>query len=210
MKTFFIFKSRSKSLTWSCLKYCVVHMNQSSCLKHLTNSSLLRSSEVKIINLKSSYHKLSNDVSTMFQFFLDWFLKTFYFISFLKNLDQNFGEFSSRFVVNCYPVSDLGVLLKMKKNFHLHMALKFFWDRILKNGARRSEYMYKTLLSSKGLVWNLIERAKVLQTSYLAIPPPKSRGFGITYFSCENFEFPIKVPRTKNLKIFYDNFSKVL
>ena len=52
------------------------------------------------------------------------------------------------------------------------MALKFFWDRILKNGARRSEYMYKTLLSSKGLVWNLIERAKVLQTSYMAIPPP--------------------------------------
>ena len=118
----------------------------------------------------------------MFQFFLDRFLKTFYKVSFLKNLDQNFGEFPSRFVVNCDPVSDLGALLKMKKNFHLHKAVKFFWDRILKNGARRSEYMYKTLLSSKGLVWNLIERAKVLQTSYLAIPPPKSRGFGIPYF----------------------------
>ena len=35
-------------------------------------------------------------------------------------------EFPSRFVVNCDPVSDLGALLKMKKNFHLHMALKFF------------------------------------------------------------------------------------
>ena len=93
----------------------------------------------------------------------------------MKNLDKNFGEFPSRFVVNCDPVSDLGALLKMKKNFHLHMAVKFFWDRILKNGARRSEYMYKTLLSSKGLVWNLIERAKVLQTSYLAIPPQISR-----------------------------------
>ena len=75
-----------------------------------------------------------------------------------------------------------GSTFENEKSFHLQVSLKFFWDRILKNGARCSEYMYKTLLSWKGLVWNLIERAKVLQTSYLAIPPPKSRGFGIPYF----------------------------